>query len=669
MANRSFIVLCLLGYAGTIFPTAQPIQLWGKTHASFVGQKNLESLVAHSENWSCRTLEEYATILYQRTNNPTPMAKRNLILNIFKSHQAALGRIADADKTNEQVSQDLTLLCGQSHREHYVAKVAFPTITDVGLVNTCLMLTKPTTDTAQLTSQQELISAIVHNEHLQQTLETALQLFAKHEHVLACFWNEQTHIEDELHRNIFFNKDYYDFLNTNADALECLRLADLGKQYVQAGMQTVACGALGVYGLCTLTQPEAPEFLERCADRYSGNAGILCSTLRMINQPTIKSLVAIAASTICGHYAIETLIEIRGHKAYADTIGKIAMQTAQSIRALHNLLETLNKHGQLNNSTCRELLRINNSKAMQQFFTRAHDRCFDTEEAATKIASMGTALAFLKHVFNLKPLIQIAVTKLGYIDTMTACAKNLITMPTRWCIPTFATNSQPHIIANNFWHPLITKNPIPSSITLGVDGHRPHAVITGPNEGGKSTTMKAIALAVLCAQTVGVCPAESFTLTPFSYIKTYLNINDDIGAGNSLFRAEFERAQQLLDTISNAPPSNFGLFVFDEMCSGTSPIEGAAAAYIIAKRLSSYDNCLCLVATHFANLTNLEFDTTTFKNFNVKAIQNHDGSFSYPRTLEAGPSTQHIALDILRNEGFAGSLIDEARDIVKNMGL
>jgi DNA mismatch repair ATPase MutS len=304
---------------------------------------------------------------------------------------------------------------------------------------------------------------------------------------------------------------------------------------------------------------------------------------------------------------------------------------------------------------------------MSSLCTLANQPCFDSEEAATSLKNFGKTLSFLWQFLASKEQILAMLTNVGFVDTMAACAKNITNETNPWCFTSFTTSKQPLLVATNFWHPLINGQAVKNNLTLGYQDTRPHAIITGPNEAGKSTTMKAIATLTLCSQTLGICSAESFVITPFTYIKTYLNINDDLGIGNSLFKAEIKRAQELIETIKNAPTNHFGLFVFDEMCSGTTPIEGAATAYSIAKQVGYFDNSLCLIATHFDILTRLGFETNRFTNFNVSALQQADGSFVYPRKLEEGISNQHIALDILRNEGFAGSLVDDATNIVRSI--
>ena len=102
----------------------------------------------------------------------------------------------------------------------------------------------------------------------------------------------------------------------------------------------------------------------------------------------------------------------------------------------------------------------------------------------------------------------------------------------------------------------------------------------------------------------------------------------------------------------------------DEIFTGTNPKEGEAAAYGVAKHISSFGNNMTIVATHFKELTNLEITTGgLFKNYKVSVIKK-DGGFIYPYKLEQGISDQPIALQLLANEGFASEILDEANAIM-----
>jgi DNA mismatch repair protein MutS len=237
-----------------------------------------------------------------------------------------------------------------------------------------------------------------------------------------------------------------------------------------------------------------------------------------------------------------------------------------------------------------------------------------------------------------------------------------------FCFPVYTASDKPFVSCQEFWHPMIdVKKVVANSVELGVNGARSNMIITGPNAGGKSSTLKALALSLWMAQTLGIAPAQRLEFTPFQNIQTYLNITDDVGVGNSLFKAEVLRTQKLIDTIKKARQGEYSFVVFDEVFNGTSHVEGAAAAYSVAKQLSVFDHSISLIATHFPLLTKLEQDTPTFSNYKVTVDVYRNGSITYPFKLHKGIADQHVALQILRNEGFEGSLIDEAEKLVHQM--
>ena len=81
----------------------------------------------------------------------------------------------------------------------------------------------------------------------------------------------------------------------------------------------------------------------------------------------------------------------------------------------------------------------------------------------------------------------------------------------------------------------------------------------------------------------------------------------------------------------------------DEIFSSTNPQEGISGAYAIADKLSSYDNSISIITTHYSYLTNLE-KTNNFTNYNIPILKENN-SIIYPYKLEKGISTQFIAID------------------------
>lgn len=155
-------------------------------------------------------------------------------------------------------------------------------------------------------------------------------------------------------------------------------------------------------------------------------------------------------------------------------------------------------------------------------------------------------------------------------------------------------------------------------------------------------------------------------MTTFSKVNTYLNISDVAGV-ESLFQAEMRRAYELIQEIQSLPLNKFSFVAMDEMFTGTNPREGTAGAYGIAKKLSLIQNSMCLLATHFYKLTELEQSTDTFENYKVLAYKQPDGSYKYPFLLVKGISDQAIALDLLKYRGFDPEIITEAYRVMSEI--
>ena len=86
----------------------------------------------------------------------------------------------------------------------------------------------------------------------------------------------------------------------------------------------------------------------------------------------------------------------------------------------------------------------------------------------------------------------------------------------------------------------------------------------------------------------------------------------------------------------------------------------------MAKRLSLLKNCVTVVATHFEYLTKLEtLPAASYKNYKVTVRINQDASLTYPFKLEEGSADQHIAIDVLRSQGYENEILREAEEILR----
>jgi len=227
---------------------------------------------------------------------------------------------------------------------------------------------------------------------------------------------------------------------------------------------------------------------------------------------------------------------------------------------------------------------------------------------------------------------------------------------TPFCFVEFIENSdKPVLDIQNFWHPFISeKHAVPNSIVLNQEVTR-NMLITGPNTGGKSTNMKAMAISVLLAQSFGIAPASSMRMTPFSVICTYLNVIDDTSAGLSLFKAEVKRVQELMDAVKNLPAGKFAFVMLDEIFTGTSPDKAEELSYGFMKKLSELAHTIFICATHFKKLTELEAVTGgVTKNYQVEVITDANGMVTkYTYKIVPGISKVSSAQQVVEETGLA----------------
>ena len=162
------------------------------------------------------------------------------------------------------------------------------------------------------------------------------------------------------------------------------------------------------------------------------------------------------------------------------------------------------------------------------------------------------------------------------------------------------------------------ENGVPSSVVLG--GTEPgHAVITGPNGGGKSSFMRAVLQAVLLGHAYGVAPAEA-AMPRFNWIASGLQLRDSPGV-LSMFETEVRFAAAALQQGPG------GLVLFDELFHSTNAPDGARTATLFLEQLWA-SSSMSIVSTHIFPL--IEAAPKAVKAICCQATDRPDGvEFSY----------------------------------------
>lgn len=264
-----------------------------------------------------------------------------------------------------------------------------------------------------------------------------------------------------------------------------------------------------------------------------------------------------------------------------------------------------------------------------------------------KILSYLTELIFEK-ISNIKLNIEI----IAEYDMVFAKAKYSLNNK---CI-TPSVNNRGYIKIVNGKHPLLKGKVVPLNFEIGNDYRS--LIITGPNAGGKTLSLKTVGLLTLMVQCgFDICAEEGSQISVFENVFVDIGDNQSIENALSTFSSHIKNIADIMNKSNKST-----LVLFDEIGSGTEPNEGASLAIAILEEFYQM-GCITIASTHYGEIKNF---ASMHKDFENAGMLFDKETLEPLYKLIIGTSEDSNALFISKKMGIKDKVLKRAKKYMTN---
>ena len=205
-------------------------------------------------------------------------------------------------------------------------------------------------------------------------------------------------------------------------------------------------------------------------------------------------------------------------------------------------------------------------------------------------------------------------------------------------------------------HPLIDERKVVSN-SYHIDSKKRIIIISGPNAGGKTVSLKTVGLLTLMNQCGLAIPVEKASISFFKNIMIDIGDNQSLSDNLSTFSAHISQIAEITNLVGGKD-----LVLFDELGTGTDPKEGEGLAISVTKYLES-KHCFAMISSHFDALKEYAFISENIDNASMEFDEEHLLPTYHFRQSTPGHS---YAMYVAKKYGINKAIIDEAEKYIND---